>query len=256
MKKFIIIVIVSYFYVSNLNAEESIRSLLKSEDWRERDKAISLISKDIEKYKNNRPLKEEIIRAVSDENERIKYLIRNKLISKEGGRGEYYIDLIDLMIRMDIPGSTKILFDYAGYGIKVEDAIVDNLIKEREDDMSTLLSLKEKFISNDLFYKGRKCFYLTIINKYLRKKEKADTNKREIMKYIVLKGLSLDDYKERIYAVRCSQFFFDDSIIIENLKKLSKNDKYFKFRKGVKIYPVRGEAIDVLREIEEIHKLD
>lgn len=256
MKKLVGVFIISVCLATSLYAQEHLRQLLHSENWRDRDKAIAIISRDLEKFRNDDSVKQEVLRLLVSENERIKYLRKNRLKSTEPGRGEYYINVLDLVIRLDIPDSTEALLDSAGRGNKVEDAIVERLMETGKEDVKVLLFLKENVASPDIFYKGNRSAYLRIINKYLHKEELMNANKKTIVRDIVFNGLLLEDRFAKKYAIQCSTYFPEDTQIIEELRKIAVTDTYTQPKEGLTTFPLREEALKVLEEFQKAKPLE
>lgn len=238
------------FFAISLHAEEQqIGKLLQSEDWRERDKAVHMILRDFEKYQNNNVLKQEVLEALSRENEKLRSQENGRIFQNEG-HGETYLDILSLVIKLDIPNSTEVLLDSADSGNAVEDAIVKRLMSEGEDEFKTLDSIKQKVESPDVYYKRIRSGYFRIIQKYLKKNPVMSKQKRAIVKDIVLNGMLLSNRFAKKYAIQCSQYFSDDNQIIEELKKISTTDEITEYKDGVKVFPLREEALKVLEELE------
>ncbi len=251
MKKLAGILTVCVCFTTTLFAQERLEGLLHSEEWRDRDQAISIIVKDFENYSNDDFIKQEVLRLLVLENERIKYLRENKLMSPEPGRGEYYINVLALVIKLDIPDSTEALLNSASLGNKVEDAIVKRLEEEGNEDAKVLRSLTMKFTSSNIFYKGNRSAYLSIVNKYLKKEPLLSEKKREIIRGIVFDGLSSENHFVQQYAIQSSKYFPEDQQIITELQRIAAADTHSRLKDGVKTFPLRDEARKVLQEIQK-----
>lgn len=252
MKKLIVLFSMSIFLTKMSHATvEHVTRLLQSEDWRERDKAINMLVKQFDQYKDNDLLKQNVLQVLLRENEEYKYLAKNKLRRGDEGRGEYYLDLVALVIRLDISGSIEALLDSAASGNAVEDAVVKCLMQEGEEDFNTFDSIKEKMTSPDIFYKGNRRSYLRIIQKYLQRKTGIHEKKKAIIKEIVLQGFFSKSHLEKKYAIQCSLYFPDDQQLMEQLQETARSDDYTVFNDGTKTFPVREEASNVLKKLQE-----
>lgn len=204
MGKPVMILIIGITFGITLYAEEhQLIQLLRHENWIERNKAVYLILSDIEKYKDNSTLTQEVLKTLSNEN---MYLSLHDNVFHDDGHGEYYLDLLELVIKLDIPGSVKILLDSAGHGNRVENAIVANLLK-KENDLAILQSIQEKMKSPDIFYQKNQDAYLRIIRKYLEKDPVISDEKKAIIEDIVFNGILLYDYVAQKNAIECSRYF-------------------------------------------------
>lgn len=255
MRKTLIIIIFlgTFVFISNLNAEETVISLLKSDDWHERDRAVSVIDRDIEKYKNDVLVKNILLDTLRKENKYFNDLYNNRLSESDQAKvcGECHLELVKLVIKLDIPNSTETLVDSADVGNIVEDFIVKQLVNEKEDDLKTLSLIQNKVSSSDLFYKGKRSSYVRILDKYLDKtRGEVAPNKKTIMKGIVQKELISNDRFTKEYAIRCSKYFLDDKEVIDKLRNISKTDTYARKKNGVKVYPLREEALNVLKGLK------
>lgn len=252
MKKLIVLFSMSIFLTTMSHATiEHFTHLLQSEDWRDREKAINMLVKQFDQYKDNDLLKQNVLQVLLRENEEYKYLAKNKLIRGDEGRGEYYLDLVALVIRLDIPGSIEPLLDSAVSGNAVEDAVVKSLMLEGEEDFNTFDSIKEKMTSPDIFYKGKRSSYLRIIQKYLQRETSINEKKKALVKEIVLQGFLSKDHLEKKYAIQCSLYFPDDQQLMEQLQETARSDDYTVFKDGTKTFPLREEALKALKTFRE-----
>jgi hypothetical protein len=256
MKKTFIILFLCGCLLTTVKAETSITQLLSSDDWRDREKAISLINKNFDQYKHNDIVKQAVLCALIEENDAIKYLRANKSVrpaevGRGEGRGEYYLSVLKLVIKLDILNATEALLDSASLGNGVQEAIAERLVEEGKEDVTVLLSLKEKVESPDIFYKGNRSAYLRIINKYLNKEELINENKKTIVRDIVFNGLLLEDRFAKKYAIRCSKYFPEDNQIIEELRKIAVTDTYTQPKEGLTTFPLREEALKVLEKFQK-----
>lgn len=232
-------------YAVNVSPEEQqIIQLFQSDDWIERERATSMTMKHLEEYQHNGSVKHEALDALIMENEHLRFLAKNKLIRpEEEGRGEYALELIALVIKLDIPEATEALLDCAGTGGAVADEMVKRL--QQDPEMTILRSLHAKLVSSDLFYKGQRSSYMRMIGKYLEQTPQMDVAKRAIIKEIVLSGLQIEGHFSRLTAIQCSRYFPDDADILHALQQLAETDAYY--RDDLKTFPVRDEAAKALK---------
>ncbi|MBN1548594.1 MAG: hypothetical protein JW902_18240 [Syntrophaceae bacterium] len=160
------------------------------------------------------------------------------------------MNVLKLVIQLDIPNSTEALLDSAALGDGVQEALAERLIEEGKENTKILLSLQGKFTSSDIFYKGNRSAYLRIINKYLQNEPLMDDQKREIVKDIVVDGLVSEDRFVQQYAIRSSKYFPGDMQILEELQRIATTDTHSRLKDGVKTFPLREEAQEVLQEIQ------
>jgi hypothetical protein len=74
--------------------------------------------------------------------------------------------------------------------------------------------------------------------------------RRAIVKDIVLSGLRSEGYSEKMSAIRCSKYFPQDHQVIEEIRKISTMDIHPRYRDGLKFFPLREEALKVLKELQ------
>lgn len=221
MKSIILMFVVSFiFAATNVQAveEEYLRQLLRSQDWKDRAEGIYIIYRNVEKYQDNDLVKRDVLHVLSLENEEYKYLSRNHLIRGDDGQGEFYLNLLDLVIDLDIPDSTEVLLDSVGHGGSTENALAERLLQEGEEELGMLQSIQEKVQTSDVFYEDIRSGYFRIIQKYLEKQPTMSQRKEALVKEIVLNGLFAEGRTERIYAIQCSHYF--PELIQEVLPKL------------------------------------
>lgn len=252
MIKAVVILICSLLVCSDLYADEYVEQLLKSDVWQERDEATAIILRNLGKYKDDEIIKKGLMDILNSENEYIRDLEERNEFANEEGRGQHYVQVVDLVILLDIPGSTKVLLDSAGMGTKVKNKIVDNLLKESDEYLDTFYLIQEKAMSNEKFYKQKQEAYIDILNLYLEKKKKlVSIERKNIAKSIVKQGLISKSPIAIKYAIRCSKHFGDDKEIINQIKKIEAFDENFIVRFGKKEYLLRNEARKILNEIKE-----
>lgn len=134
------------------------------------------------------------------------------------GPGEHYLDLLELVIKLNIPDSTEVLLDGVDHGGPIGDFIADRLMEEGENTVTILQSIQEKIESTDIFYQEIRSSYFRTIRKYLEKQPSMSQAKEALVKDIVLNGMLLYDgitqrsvYDETAQksAIECSEYFPD-----------------------------------------------
>ncbi len=252
MKMIYLIITTIVFFTTNLNAAEDINILLKSEYWRDRDKALGVILENIEEYENSPSFKPTILKLLIDEQNRYKDLIKNNYTPPpEEGEGEYYISLAALVINYNFVDSIEILLDSIDLGGTVPDAVVNILIQEDEENMKSFDVIKKRYMSDDIFYKGKRGSFLIVMNKYLNQKTKVPVKKKRIIKEMVLKGLEDPTYGGKKYAIQCSKFLKGDTKIREKLREIAYPLKIDDGISGQKSQAIQNEALDALDVLEQ-----
>lgn len=242
--KYMVYLINILLAAANISVEKDrVIELLKSAEWLKREQAISLIIRDFDQYKQQETLKKEVLHVLTLEIDEYKYLAKNRIMRGDEGRGEYVLELIALVIKLDIPEATEALLDCAGTGGAVADEMVKRL--QQDPEMTILRSLRAKLVSSDLFYKGQRSSYMRMIGKYLEQTPQMDVAKRAIIKEIVLSGLQIEGHFSRLTAIQCSRYFPDDADILHALQQLAETDAYY--RDDLKTFPVRDEAAKALK---------
>lgn len=252
MKKIFLFLIFLALISTGVKAEETLYRLLESDDWREQDEALSVISKNFEIYKDDELVKQKMLQLLKNENERTKSLRRQKLTSPEPGRGEHNVGILAMVIRLKIPDSIELLLDSGVRGSGLRDAIVDEMMSSEDKDIEVLLSIKRRLTSEDIYYKGQRTLYSMVINEYLeRKNGYIKPDRQKIVKETIQLALNSIDHFWKRYAIRTCKHFPDDADIVKEIKNISKTDTYLRKKFGKTFYPLREEALKVLAAWEE-----
>ncbi len=250
MGQILIVLLLSYYFVVTAHAQENAQSLLQSDDWIQKDKAISMISKRFNQYKNDLIVKQNILNLFRRETDMLKK--PDETEKKRGeGYGEYLGDLLFIVIKFDIPEAIPDLLDWANNSPAVTKFIVDHLEKEANHEMKTFLILQKKFMSKGAYYEWRKSGYLSVVCIYLDIVKSVYPKKKSIIKEMLLQQLESKNHFDRQRALQCSRHLIKDSQIIKKLTEISKYDRYFRLKNGKKFYPVRKEANNILEFTKE-----
>ena len=243
MKKILITFTLLLFSI-NLFANGELVSLITSDAWSNRNKAISEIIKNIEEYKKNEQIIAEVHNLFKNETD----VMKKGIPPKDYGEGyiEYKKELLVLVTKLKPENSIDALIDWSDTGMIAQSAIFNFIVVQEKDNINTFLLIKNKFDSELTFYKYKRSSFLDVCCKYLKRHKNVNSNAKTVIKDMLISQLNTDKYYHRIRAIPCAINFKNDNSILDVVKNIIKKDKYFTKKKGKMFFPVREEAKKIL----------
>ena len=236
-----------------LFGESDLLRWIASEDWKELDKAITIIDKEYGAYKKDNGIIEKLKSRFILESawQRDPYKYRKNW---SDGYGETLGGLLDLIVKLKIEGIQIYYFDWIRNSPKLTIQIADFLASEGSNDLGTFNDILKKMASNDAYHLEHRIYYLDGLCEYVGKYKNVVKIKKDLVRAKMLELLDSDDEIERRYTVRrCSRCFLKENNILNKIQRISKTDSYFRWinRGTEKWYSVREEAKEVLEKFHE-----
>ena len=245
------LLVVFLFIFPHIAFTDDLFNLVSSSNWKDLDKGLSIINKNIDAYKDDSLLKEAIkLRLILES----KWQKNPKMYRKNWGEGygEVLMDLLSIVRKLEIKKIEIYYLDWIRNVPSLRKEFANFLANQNPNDMEVFNIIDKRMSSNEEYYTSQKRYYLYSLCDYLRISKDIPKGKKQFIKVKMLNMLESSDMFDRKYAVKCSIHYADDQSILKEINKIAETDPYFRWinNKTEKRYDVRREAKKILRKIK------
>jgi len=201
--------------------------MLRSEDWNERDKAITRIRK--EGCGNDAEIRRTLLSVFSENLQELReseaaVLAGAPPVPRED-YAQYSINLAllvaDLEIKGDgIKGAGPLLLDAVQTGGTIPEALASILAKDTEESGEVWELLNHRFYSNASFDRSRRTGYVLVLAKYVGREEQIEPERKARLTQMVLDALADDQYAVQSAAVKASRYLLNDPLVRHRLGQI------------------------------------
>lgn len=233
--------------VNSAEDVDTIIKMLNSGDWVVRERGIMASVK----LTNNNQVKVELIKLLEKENQQSERLEEGLPVDESSG--EYYIELVDAVVRLNDPRSIRGLVGAVDTGVYVINVLVSFGEEAIDPLIDVFANTKRRSIKPNI---------IKTLDKILAEKTVAVAHKNKVKHFLLdqLNATPSRNVKRNIIAAIVN--FSDDDQVVTVLESLIASDTYYEMRrvKGrprterVKVFPLKEEAEKTMGRIRAKRK--